>query len=386
MGMSREGVTLLLQGRTEEIERAVLARIAAISHPAGDADPEYAAGLGDAVACGIRYGIEALDLKARRPDLVPEEMLGRARHAARAGVPLGVVLRRYSAGYALFASFFIELAEEGGLDLGGAELGRAWRSQAVLFDCLIAAVTSAYDDEVATRRHSSERRRAEQVRMLLAGQMIDTTELSYELDAWHVGLFAAGNGAADAARDLATALDRSLLVARPGDGRLWAWLGGSRKLAAREVSHLASMSFPAEIALAIGEPGEGIDGWRLTHRQARDAFRVARLGGQNVVRYTDVSLVASALRDEVLAGSLHDLYIAPLTDERDGAIQLETLRAYFIAGRNVSSAAATLGVSRPTVTSRLRSIEERLGQSLESCAAELETALRLHELNGPRAS
>lgn len=383
---SGEGLSALPRARTEEIERAVLARVSAIAHPAGDADPEYAAGLDAAIARGVRYAVEGLG-PGGRPDLVPEELLSRARHAARAGVPLGIVLRRYSAAYALLGNLLIEIAEAGDLGPVSTDLGRIWRTQAVLFDCLVNAVVSAYDDEVASRRHSARRRRAEQVRLLLAGQLVDVSELSYELDAWHIGLVASGAGAADAVSDLATALDRSLLVVRPGGERLWGWLGGTRRIAAREVLRLASLSFPAGVSLAIGEPSHGIEGWRLSHRQARDGLQVAKLGGRSIVRYTDVALVASALRDEVLAGSLHHLYLAPLVDERDrGAILLETLRAYFFAGRNVSSAAAALGISRPTATSRLRSVEERLGQPLEACAAELETALRLHDLDRPPAA
>lgn len=100
-----------------------------------------------------------------------------------------------------------------------------------------------------------------------------------------------------------------------------------------------------------------------------------------LVRYTDVALLASALRDDTLAGSLEGLYLAPLAEERDGGAALRrTLRAYFMAGRNVSSAAAALGVSRQTVNSRLRAIEERIGRPLDACTAELETALRLRDL------
>jgi DNA-binding PucR family transcriptional regulator len=54
-----------------------------------------------------------------------------------------------------------------------------------------------------------------------------------------------------------------------------------------------------------------------------------------------------------------------------------TLRAYFAAERNVSSAAAALGVRRQTITSRLHVIEERLGRSLGVYATELDAALRL---------
>ena len=56
------------------------------------------------------------------------------------------------------------------------------------------------------------------------------------------------------------------------------------------------------------------------------------------------------------------------------------LRAYFEANRNVSSTAAALGVSRPTVSSRLGAIEEALGFHPAAVAQQLTLALQVGEL------
>jgi DNA-binding PucR family transcriptional regulator len=146
---------------------------------------------------------------------------------------------------------------------------------------------------------------------------------------------------------------------------------------------------PAELALSVGEPGSGQEGWRLSHRQAASALPVARQRTGQAVRYADVPLLAAMLSDEVLATSLQRLYLAPLASERDGGeTARETLRAYFDSGRNISSAAAALSVHRHTVRARLRAVEETLGTTLETCATELDAALRFEELNfshaGPR--
>ena len=107
-------------------------------------------------------------------------------------------------------------------------------------------------------------------------------------------------------------------------------------------------------------------------------------GSQSLVRYADVALLASILQDDLLAISLRQLYLAPLSEERDGGSALrQTLRAYFAAERNVSSAAGALSVSRQTVVNRLHVIEERFERSLNSCAAEVEAALRLEDLGYP---
>jgi DNA-binding PucR family transcriptional regulator len=89
------------------------------------------------------------------------------------------------------------------------------------------------------------------------------------------------------------------------------------------------------------------------------------------------------LQDELLATSLRQLYLDPLRGERDGGVvAMNTLRAYFAASGNASSAAAALGISRRTVGSRLAAIEDRLDLRLDAASAEIETALRLDEIEG----
>jgi DNA-binding PucR family transcriptional regulator len=100
--------------------------------------------------------------------------------------------------------------------------------------------------------------------------------------------------------------------------------------------------------------------------------------GQRVVRYAEAGLLASVTGDELLLESLRQAYLTPLCEERDGGEALrETLRTYLGTGRNVSSAAAALGLNRETVRKRLRVAEERIGRLIDHCAAELEIALRL---------
>src|SRR3954467_1944278 len=175
------------------------------------------------------------------------------------------------------------------------------------------------------------------------------------------------------------------LVRRPPAGGGRAWCGGRRRVETERVLEVAASSLPTGITLALGEPGRGVTGWRLSHQQAVAALPVALRSRERLVRYADVALLSSALRDSVLVRSLRGIYLAPLEKERDGGfVLLETLSAYFEAGRNASSAAAILGLSRNTVSVRLRAIEQRIGRTIDGCAAELETALRLTSLTGIR--
>ena len=379
----REGgaeIAAALRERRAEIEQALLTRTYAVSEPPPGSGPEYAEGLRAAVCAGVEYGLAGIERGERSAPSVPDALLAQARLAARSGVSLDTVLRRYFAGHVLLEDFMVGEVERNEL-LGAAELKRLLRSQAAIVDRLLAAVSAAYTEEAQRRRQSTERRRAERVERLLGGEALDTTELRYGFEGCHLGLLASGPGAAEALAALARSLDARLLTVRREEGVLWAWLGSRRRLDPAEVEALAGGE-PAEgPVLAIGEAGEGIAGWRLSHRQAKAALSVALRGGDRVVRYADVALLACALGDELLRTGLRDLYSAPLEAGRDGGATLRrTLRAYFATGRNVSSTATRMEVDRKTVASRLGTVEERLGRPIAACAAELETALRLAEL------
>jgi PucR C-terminal helix-turn-helix domain/GGDEF-like domain len=372
-----------LQARRPEIEQAVLARVYAVSNPAEVADSEYVEGLRFAVSAAIDYSFAGIEHGEKPSTPLPAALLTQARLAARNSINLDTVLRRYFAGYTLLGDFLMQEAEEGD-SLGGAELKRLLRVQAIRFDRLVAGVTEEYTREAETRLDTAEQRRAKHIERLLAGDLFDASELTYDFDGHHLGLIAAGLKASEAIRKLASSLDCRLLLIHRGEGTVWAWFGARRPLDMEEFDSLVSQSWPAHASLAIGELGQGLAGWRLTHQQARAALPIAIRSPKSFIRYSDVALLASMLQDDLLATSLRELYLAPLESERDGGEMLrETLRAYFKADRNVSSAAAALGVSRQTVTNRLKAVEQRLGRSLNTCASEVYAALRLESLGSP---
>jgi PucR C-terminal helix-turn-helix domain len=368
-----------LQARREEIEEAILNRTFSLADPAEVDDPTYTAGLKNAVSVAVEYALQAL-LEAPGTDApIPPALFVQAREAARHGVSVDTVLRRYLAGHTLLGDFILQEAEE---NLSSEGLQRICRRQATLFDRVLQAITDEYKRHAAPRSPSLERARVECVEALLAGELVDSARLGYEIeDRYHLGAIAQGPEARTALRELSVRLDSRLLLLEAGSFT-WAWFGTGRGIQADEASLLAASHWPSHTALALGESGEGIDGWRLTHRQARAAIAIAVRGPRNVVRYTEVALLAAALGDEVLAASLRERYLRPLEGERDGGASLrKTLRAYFASERNVSSSAAVLGINRNTVTSRLQEIAERLGKPLAECSTELEVALRLDELD-----
>lgn len=377
---ARAALSERLRARRSEIEQATLTRIYAVSAPTEVTDPAYAEGLRTAVCTALDYALAGIEAGSSRPSPIPVELFAQARLAARNGVNLDTVLRRYFAGHTLLGDFVIQ---EAGSLLPQAELQRLLKAQAALVDRLMAAVTEEYTREAKGRPETAEERRTEWVERLLDGEPLDTTELAYDFDAHHVGVIVAGSGAAEAFRDLAAARGSQHLTVRRGEDTVWAWLGTRRRLDPAELAP----GWPAGVFVAVGEPAQGLLGWRLTHRQAAAALPIALRSHKPYIRYADVPVLASIHQDDLLAASLRELYLAPLEEGREeGKMARETLRAYFAADRNVSSAAAALEVDRHTVTSRLRTIEERLGAPLSSCAFDLEAALQLEELGYPASS
>ena len=377
----RGTIAARLRARRPELEQAVLTRVYSISDPTDVSDPTYAEGLRATVAAALDYGLDGLERGERSAPDVPPALLLQARLAARSGVSLDTVLRRYFAGYALLGDFLVEEDEEDGL-LDGNTLKSLLRTQAALFDRLLAAVSEEYARETDNRLGTSEERRAERVQRLLAGEALDTTDLDYDFDGHHIAAIASGPEAPEALRRLASSLDCRLLLVRRDEEAVWAWLGARRKLDPAEVERLASRGWSTQMPLAIGECSDGLAGWRLSHRQAAAALPVAQRGHQFVLRYAEVALLASILQDDLLATSLRRLYLEPLESERDGGEALrQTLRAYFAAQRNISSAASSLEVTRKTITARIHTVERLIDRPLERCGAELEVALRLDQLN-----
>jgi hypothetical protein len=232
--------------------------------------------------------------------------------------------------------------------------------------------------------------KAERVEKLLSGELLDSSGLAYDFDLHHLALVAVGSEALDAVGALASAAGPVHMIVPRGGKLVWGWVGRGERFTSEELDALASDGQGAargrrasNTSLAIGEPAPGLAGWRLSHHQARAALAVAQLGTDPVVRYADVAVVATILKDELLMSSLQHLYLEPLDGGRDGGDELRrTLRAYFEADCNVSAAAAAVGVTRQAVARRLRSAEERLGRPIGALGADLEIALRLEALAG----
>lgn len=370
-----------LRERQSEIEASLFRRVRSRS-AAADADTGYATGLREAVAAVLGYALTWLEQGKEPRGQIPPAAVEQAQRAARKGTSLDTVILSYIAGYRLFACAVRDEADRSGVSSDGEAQRILGNSLDALLERLVTVVADEHQQELDRVLESAAHRQQRIVQRLLAGEAVDDASLSlgYNLDYWHLGLISVGPSASRSAQILAKNLGRQLLWVSCGEQMVWAWIGGHRKLCSEEVErHLSLLSVGP--ACAMGEPADGIDGWRRTHEEAQAALRVA-IRARQITRCADVPLEAALLRDDTAAASLLERYLAPLDCLRmGGSVARETLRAYFACERNASSTAHRLGVRhRHTITERLRKIEGVLDRPLQTCYAELEVALRLEAL------
>jgi PucR C-terminal helix-turn-helix domain len=370
-----------LRARRPQLEEATITRIFAISDPVSAPDPAYAAGLRVALSAGLDYGLGAITDPRVESEPVPVELLAQARRAARTGVSLEAVVRRYAAGQTLIADAVLD--EAAGAGLGVEELKAALRALTACYEHIVTAVSEEFAREAGPESQTAERRRCALIRRLLTGEPLDSSGLGYDIEGSQLAFVASGIAAPEALASLRQLLDRRFLLAVPEEQRAWAWLGGARRFDRDELELIARHRWPAGAIVARGAPAHGAAGWRLSHRQADSALSVALRRPKPFTTYDEAALSAAILRDEDLVSYLREVFLTPLACTRGGGESLrETLRAYFESGRNVTSTALVLGVSRQTVTKRLATVEKRLGRTITASRAEIEAALEVEAISG----
>ena len=328
----------------------------------------------------MEYGLDVIAVGEECTASIPLPLITQARLAARHRIPHELVLRRYVAAKSILTSFVLEEAAAiPGLDT--ATLEKVLTAQTFAFEQLVAAASDEYQREASTQSVSREGRIAERVQRLLDGESVDPAPLEYDLSGHHVGFVARSSEGRRLLRELSAECDGRLLAVTRTEDETLAWIGARRPLEINRVVEWTSRAWPDSIPLGIGEPAEGISGWRRSHEQARAAAGLFRPGSGGAVRYRDVAVVTAIAKDPVLLASLREMYLAPLEEKngRDKELR-QTLRAYFAANGNAASAGPALGVQRQTVANRVRTVEERLGQPVSDCAAALSAAFTLEEL------
>lgn len=372
-----------LRSRSSEIVEATYSCIReAVPHPAAvDLSDHYHAGVLRATAALVEYALTGLERGSNWSSPIPEAAALQVRWAARAGVSLSIVQRRYFAGHRCMGEFVAQEAESIDVAIRWLAIRHLNTTQQALLERLMAALEHEYYDERRSER-SPELLRIELVRRLLL-EDVDADEvknLDYQLEShWHLGVIAYGPASMETLQCAGKSGGRKLLCVPGDDGAVWAWLGGHQKLTVAELKPLLSAAGRSNASLAVGEPGRSLDGWRATHEEARMASQIARHEPGGVTRCADALPVAGVLQNEAAIRMYMRTYILPLNKlNKRGPPVRRSLLAYFKHGRNASSAGKAINVTARTIQNHLNDAREVLDAPLYLTG--LEIALRLEEL------
>ncbi|MHB8693111.1 MAG: PucR family transcriptional regulator [Solirubrobacteraceae bacterium] len=370
-----------VEGQLETIVDRLVAEVDARRLLAGESGSRLVAHLRQAAAAELHAGIRAFSLDRRLPDAPPAESGNLAREAARARVPLAVLMRTYMVALNVYweaiYDAILACAAPRPVQNELVRVGTRFLQEFIGQISALAAVEYTDERDRAVRRRTL--RRLATVRDILAGTGSSRAVLDYDLQLTHRAVVATGAGAEDVLATLRADSQLAVLAVPDGD-TVWAWLGGSREALGVAKGALAAAA-DETVRLGIGREQAGVEGFRVTHRQAVTAHALAVSLERPLVRHDEIALEALAGVDGAAAKQFIQDELRALSAPRERHERLlRTLRAYLDSGQNGAAAAARLGVSARTVSHRLRLIEASLGHPVADRAVELHTALRLRKL------
>jgi hypothetical protein len=238
-------------------------------------------------------------------------------------------------------------------------------------------------------------RRLETVTLIVDGAPISEevarARLGYELSGWHTALVL-WSASAEHEQGLLEATGRSLalraglrppLILSASATTTWVWLGSDSPLDS-EVLRTAMGQAPPGVNGSAGSSRVNLAGFRLSHREAAAARRIAERGrtGERFTVYDDVRFAVLSSQDVEAA----DQFVADTLGElADADVALrETLRIYLQEDANTARTAARLFTHRNTVLNRLDRAERLLPRPLAGRRLHVALALELHRWSALR--
>ncbi|MBN6042201.1 CdaR family transcriptional regulator [Amycolatopsis sp. 195334CR] len=347
----------------------------------------------------FQHGIDPTRVEA------PAAAIEYARRLAQRGTSVIDLIRAYYLGQMAVLDLAIQ---EGTRQIpDAAELGALTRealSGALIFiDRVTQQVVAAYEEERDTWLLNRSAVRAARVRSLLDGAVVDIdaseTALAYRVRGHHVGLVAWYSETARPADALAglEALAGRFTAKRPGAPRplfvphdelcAWVWLPVDELAGPTDEEIEAALAADAQVRVAVGEPGSGVEGFRRTHRQAARVHGLAVAAGDDCDRamtFRDVGAMALMASDLTATRMWVEETLGELAldDEQHERLR-ETLRVFLTVGSSYTAAAERLLMHKNSVQYRVRRAQELLGKPVADNRLDVELALNLcHRLGG----
>lgn len=334
----------------------------------------------------------------------PAAAIAYAQRLAQRGVPMVALVRAYRIGQARFLQWcFEELGNEPADPHVVAEATRRMTELSFTYiDRMSERVIAFYEEEHDRWLNNRATVRVARVRALLADEPfdVDATEaaLGYRLGRAHLGLVVwirepgAGQDELLVLERATAALARRLatngkpLFVPSDESSAWVWLPlGSGQSVTPEL--LKAAVEEGEVCVAFGEPGDGVEGFRRSHRQALRAQTVALaagLAGPRITVFADVrpiALMASDV-DATRAWVLDTLGPLAIDDDQHARLR-KTVRVFLSTGGSYTSTAERLTMHKNTVHYRMKRAEEVRGRPIQPDRLDVELALLACDSLGP---
>ncbi len=346
-------------------------------------------------------------LAARQSDTMPlwsapvaAEAHSLARTIARRGLELRVLSNLYHAAHRAVWRFVTEFINSAAVtaDFKVQLVVMMWEQTSEVMNSMLEELAATYTHERERLLSGTFSMRVNTVREILDGKLDSaedaSVQLSYPVHRVNtaVVLWTTDHAISIDSRifePLASRLARSasateFLCVPSGARGLWVWMVTGND----EESTIDSTLVPPGVRVALGRPGQGIDGFRRTHREALAAQEIATSAHRSlpVTSYRDVELVSMlASRPHAMSTLVERELPGLLGDDELSARLRSTLRAVLSHPGNFEAAARQLSVHKNTVRYRVQQIEERLGQRIARRALHLELALDCFDAFGDNA-
>ena len=327
----------------------------------------------------------------------PSAAVEYARRLAQRGVPVNALVRAYRLGQdTLLRRSLGEVRRQGGdPEVASLAAQRIVEITFLYIDWMSQRVVISYENERDRWLQNRSAVRAARTRELLAGNSVDMAAaeaaLGYGLAQHHLGIVI-WTRAETAGEDKLSPLERFVIslgerVSCPGrplfvpcdDSSAWAWLPiGRRADIEPEVIREAADS-GGRVMVAVGEPAQGIDGFRITHTQAVQTQAVALLGGAyapQVTMFGQVGVAALLSADIEAARVWVSQVLGRLATDDDHCARLrETLRVFLATGGSYTASATQLAMHKNSVKYRVEKAGQERGRPIGGDRLDVELAL-----------
>ena len=329
----------------------------------------------------------------------PSAAVEYSRRLAQRGVPVNALVRAYRLGQdTLLGRSLGEVRRQGGdPEVASLAAQRIVEITFVYIDWMSQRVVISYENERDRWLQHRSAVRAARTRELLAGNSVDMAAaeaaLGYRLAQHHIGIVVWTRAEAPGEDELSplerfviSLAERISCPARPlfvpcDDSSAWAWLPIGRRAGIEpEVIRQAADS-GGRVMVAVGEPAQGIDGFRITHTQAVQTQAVALLGGAyapQVTMFAQVGVAALLSTDVEAARAWVSQVLGPLATDDDHCARLrETLRVFLATGGSYTASATQLAMHKNSVKYRVEKAGQERGRPIRGDRLDVELALHV---------